>query len=189
MRRHLVPFLFVIFFLAPVVRAAGAVSTIAVTAPQEMVYDEEQAVMIELQDSDKNPVSGKTPTITFAPSKSVENPQLFDCFDSAVSDSCKANNRGVEGVYESHFVLADSPVTMSVTVDGVTEKKILNGVEASAKSLEPDSGTEALAISAPTKVVVPPSLQVGPNPSILFLLLPLAVISLVVTVFVVNTND
>ncbi|GEM_PF-6694857 len=189
MRRLFIPALFLVLFLIPAAKASGAVSSITITAPETMVFDQEQVVVVELADSEKNPVSGKTPVITFAPSKSVEKVDWFDCFDSAVSDACKANNRGVEGVYESHFVLADAPVTMSVTIDGVTEKKVLNGLEASAKPSEPDSGTEAIPLLAPAKVVVPASLQVGPSPSILFLILPLAVISLVVTVFVVSTHE
>lgn len=174
---------------------AQGTAKISVEIPPTMVYDQEYSVVIELQDDEGKALQDVTPTVVFAPTKSIEETDLFDCSESDEYDNCKPNNRGVEGVFESLFTIVDSPVTMTVSASGTIKQVTLEaaeagGEEAAAVTQEEEAVEEAETPTAPISetTLQPEDIQAGPSPLVTFFLLPLALILAVVTYFVVTTE-
>lgn len=170
--------------------------TIKLTPASSIILDEETSVSIELLDDKGQALTKVVPQIVFAPSKFVENLEIYDCSDSAEFDNCQANNRGVDGIFEALFTVVDSPVTMTVTAKGKSETLKLTAQEkkaavatAVAESAVEDSGSKDAAVVALAPSLALDQIQVGPLPSVWVILFPLALILVVVTVFVVKTTD
>lgn len=156
---------------------------ISLEAPDEIRLEKEVMVTIELTDQDGQGVPGLQPEVTFSPQSSVQTVDLFDCSDPFASggfDSCNVNHRGVDGLFESIFILKDSPVTLTVAA---AEKEETLRLVAKPVSLP----------SSPSKItsaaITPSAIRVGPYPSFWLLSIPLLVMSAVVAYFVVKTVD
>lgn len=186
-----------VYFSSP---AYAQTVTIKLMPASSIILDEDTSVAIELLDEKNQPLTKVVPQVVFAPSKFVENLEIYDCSDSSEFDNCQANNRGVDGIFEALFTIVDSPVTMTVTAKGKSESLKLNAEEKKAvkKEAEPSAAEEETTAeetspkSAPSTTSTSLALdqiQVGPTPSIWVILVPLALILVVVTVFVVKTTD
>ncbi|MDP2691729.1 MAG: hypothetical protein U1C97_02385 [Candidatus Gracilibacteria bacterium] len=173
--------------------AAQATHQVKLTVPDKVDLEDEILVTIEVQDADGSPLGGKVPTISFDQASSVEDPLLTDCSDSTEYDACDLNNRNVAGLYEYGFFLVASPVTMTVVVDGVSKQVQLSSGSSAPVAEEPPA-VEAPTTLTPTEPVTtattvsPLDVKVGPSPSVWLILIPLALMGLVVTFFVLKTT-
>lgn len=186
-------------FLAPVVFAAG--EQLVVGLPTEFVLGEENRVTIEVQDADGQPVEADSLAVSYSPNDGVFDEVLYNCNDSEGLDNCMANNRGVPGIFEAVFDLVDSPVTMTIDYQGIGKQVVMKagkvegavGTEETVGAVEAEEG-EVAAPTAPAPapvsapVVSPAAVNVGPTPSLWIVLLPLFLMSAVVTYFVVKTT-
>lgn len=173
--------------LSPFALAQSDISDtkVDVRLPAQLLITEEVSVSIDVTKGDGLPWDGELPEVSFTPADGVEDDVVFDCVNVDESESCQANNRGVAGVYESVFTLKKSPVTMTVEVDGVSKEVQLIATD----SEQPVVEEAHPAAPAPGKPILSPaSIQVGPSPSVWVILIPLAVMGIVVTMFVMSTT-
>jgi len=174
--------------LAAVLTTPAFAQEIRITVPDGLQIDQEAAVTIQILDNDGNPIGDADPDITFSPAASVEEISFFNCFDIGDKDNCQANNRDVEGHYESLLKLLKSPVTMTVASDGATAQASLS---AGASAAPVATTTPAPVASQPTEATgpaTPGNIKVGPSPSFWLIALPFLLMTLVVTYFVVKTD-
>lgn len=181
-------------FFAPVVIAAG--EQLVVGLPTEFVLGEENRVTIEVQDADGGPVEADSIAVSYSPNDGVFDEVVYNCNDTEGLDNCSANNRGVPGIFEAVFDLVDSPVTMTIDYQGVGKQVVMKAGPTQpvpAPAEEPEAAEpEVVSAPAPTPiaapVVSPAAVNVGPTPSLWIILLPLFLMSAVVTYFVVKTT-
>lgn len=182
-------------FVTPVVFAAG--EQLVVGLPTEFVLGEENRVTIEVQDADGEPVEADSIDVSYSPNDGVFDEVVYNCNDAEGLDNCSANNRGVPGIFEAVFDLVDSPVTMTVDFQGVGKQVVMKAgptSSAPASAAEPAVEEPEEVVAAPAlapvaaPVVSPAAVNVGPTPSLWIILLPLFLMSAVVTYFVVKTT-
>lgn len=181
-------------FFAPVVIAAG--EQLVVGLPTEFVLGEENRVTIEVQDADGGPVEADSIAVSYSPNDGVFDEVVYNCNDTEGLDNCSANNRGVPGIFEAVFDLVDSPVTMTIDYQGVGKQVVMKAgpTQPAPAPVEEPEAVEPEVVSAPAPapiaapVVSPAAVNVGPTPSLWIILLPLFLMSAVVTYFVVKTT-
>lgn len=167
--------------------------------PDELEIDGEAIVTIEVTE-DGEPVGVDDLSVTYSPQDGVFDDVVYDCADPAQMDNCRANNRGVAGIFEAVFDLKKLPLTVSVDADGVQDSVQLKEeadapvVEEAAVESAPEAEASVVEEEAPNPstggpVIAPESVQVGPSPSWWIILLPLALMCAVVSYFVVKTTD
>lgn len=165
-------------------------SRIRLTAPEELRLEQEMIVLVEITDSQGEPLEGADPEISFDPGAAVMDEFLYDCGDPALYDACRANHRGVPGLFEVAFVLIDSPVMIEVSVQGVREGlRLAVGEEETVSSLIAPLAKAALAPPSVTDEVAPASIRVGPSQSFWFISFPFLLLFVIVTYFVLSTKD
>lgn len=192
-----------VLMLIPV-SVAQAALTIDVQAPETLEINEETVLTIEVTE-DGEPVEVDDVSVTYDPEDGVFDEVLYDCSDEEVQDNCRANNRGVDGVFEAVFDLKKLPLTVIVEVDGEEKEVELTNDEpeeeaapvvapATTESSPPvvvsTTATTAEATTTTTQTTISPaSVQAGPSPYSLIILVPLALMCGVVTYFVVKTGE
>jgi hypothetical protein len=176
--------------------------TIQFQTPEDLEIDEEVIVTIEVSEG-SSPVGVEELSVSYLPADGVFDEVVYDCNDSAVQDNCRANNRGVPGVFEAVFDLKKLPLTVMVDADGVQKSIQLTdsagAVQAPAAIvLEEPAEVEVMATesteavqqtSTGGPVITPENIQVGPAPSWLITLMALGLMCFVVSYFVVKTTD
>jgi hypothetical protein len=166
---------------APTALAQSSDVQLSLTGPEAVQLQDTVRVVLEVADSSGNPVSGIEPEITFDPGEAVSAEWLYDCENPEFYDYCKANHRGVAGLFEIQFVLEQSPVLVEVNVGGVIEGLRLNTLELVAGA-ENSSNPEV-----PVRIT-PASVQAGPFMSFWFLAFPFMMLMSIVSFFVFSTT-
>src|SRR5690606_33705358 len=114
---------------------------------------------------------------------------VYDCNNPEVMENCRANNRGVPGIFEAVLDLKTLPLTVAVVADGSKEEielALLEEVRVDQEAIWEESVQESAAI---TPVIAPEDVQVGPSPSWWVIFAPLLLMCVIVTYFVVKTTD
>jgi hypothetical protein len=167
-----------ILFSAPQAFAQTSEYQVSLTGPESVELMDSVRVVLEVTDAGK-PVSGIEPEITFDPGDAVSAEILYDCEDEEFYDHCKANHRGVAGLFEIHFMIEQSPVLVEAQLGSVIEGIRLN-------ALEPASALEESSVVS--SEITPAQVQAGPAFSFLFLVLPFLMLMSVVSFFVFSTT-
>lgn len=189
LRSLFLAFVFVLMFF-PVSLAKAALDVqFQISEPLEL--DAEAIVTIEVTE-DGEAVEVEDMNVTYIPADGVFDDVVYDCNDPDVMENCRANNRGVPGIFEAVFDLKALPLTVAVDADGSKEEVEL----ALSEEAEVEVAAEAADVeenlpenSAITPVIAPEDVQVGPSPSWWVIFAPMFLMCVVVTYFVVKTTD
>lgn len=170
-----------VFISAPAVFAQDELD-VQVKVPGRLNVNEDVILIIEVKDEDGDLIGDYLPSVTFDPAENVSYDIVYDCGDSNYLEDCQADNRGEDGVFESVFLLLDSPVTATVDVFGTTKEVKINATGLVETVTDSDGGIVVKVV--PVTIA---SVQVGPTPSVWLILIPLIALCGVVTFFVVKT--
>lgn len=175
-----------------VVPMAFAQSNLSVQfqASDELEIDGETIVTIEVTE-DGEPVEVDDMNVSYIPADGVFDDVLYDCNDPDMMENCRANNRGVAGIFEAVFDLKKLPLTVVVDADGTREEMELQpAAMVSVPEEEVVEVVEEVVSAAPVaEVISPASIQAGPSPAWWVIFAPLVLMCLVVMYFVVKTTD
>jgi hypothetical protein len=186
-------FFFSLLLALSVVPMAFAQSNLSVQfqASEELEIDGETIVTIEVTE-DGEPVEVDDMNVSYIPADGVFDDVLYDCNDPDMMENCRANNRGVAGIFEAVFDLKKLPLTVVVNADGTREEMELQlAAMVTAPEKEVVEVVEEVipAVEAAQEVISPASIQAGPSPAWWVIFAPLVLMCLVVMYFVVKTTD
>lgn len=181
--KKLFPFLLSFAFLSlPNAFAQSAELEMALSGPESISLHDAVVVVVELTDPQGLPVSGIEPEISFDPGDAVSSELLYDCENPEWYDHCKANHRGVAGIFELHFVMEQSPVLVEVLANGLRQGIRLDTLPSPLLEKE----MELTAVS--DFQVAPAQIQAGPSLSFWIMAFPFLILMSVVSYFVVSTT-
>src|SRR5690606_6904799 len=115
---------FLAFFFALLFFQTGhaqAVLNVQLQAPEALELDSEALVTIEVTE-DGEPVEVEDLQVSYIPADGVFDDVVYDCNNPEVMENCRANNRGVPGIFEAVFDLKTLPLTVAVDADGSKEE-------------------------------------------------------------------
>ncbi len=172
---------------APAALAQSADLQVELSGPDMVKLQDTVRVVLEVTDTDGKALSGLEPEITFDPGEAVSNEWLYDCEDPEFYDYCKANHRGVAGIFEIQFVMEQTPVLVEVNVNGVLKGLRLNADTEELFVQDSTSSSETIASSS-SQGILPEQVQAGPSLPFWSLALPFMMLMSVVSFFVFSTT-
>lgn len=170
----------------PQALAQSAEYQVTLTGPDEVQLMDAVTVVLEVTDADGAPVSGLEPEISFDPGDAVSAEILYDCEDSEFYDYCKANHRGVPGIFEIHFVMEQRPLLIEALVEGVRKGIRLDTI--ADLSVADSVVEEEVVPAASQEQILPEHVQAGPSVSFWFIGVPFVLMMSVVSFFVFSTT-